>query len=60
MRSIGQDWNTTTESYFPVPCNHDVGSPNLFTGAVSYSDYGYQPNLWSAYLWVSLEITELR
>jgi hypothetical protein len=32
-----------------VPCNDVVGSANLFTGTVEYTDYGYLVNEASTY-----------
>ncbi|WVQ99797.1 hypothetical protein IAU59_006939 [Kwoniella sp. CBS 9459] len=41
MSCILRNENGTTSA---IPCNPNNGSANLFTGEVTYSNYGYEPN----------------
>ena len=39
----------TTNQNVTVPCNNVVGSPNLFSGQVEYTNYGYILNHGATY-----------
>lgn len=48
----GTYWSIQDQADYPIPCNNEVGSPNLVTGEVTFSDYGYTLTRWVCYLCV--------